>query len=138
MLIKIIILIVSTVSLLALANEGGANLNLFAAPKADSNKAKQPSKPELKAPAYQAKITTENVNLKWSAVTSADAYHLQIATDPAFKWLVTNQEVLKETSFELTGLKKGTHYFWRVAAVKSDNEPTYTKSWFSTSAFQTP
>jgi hypothetical protein len=117
--------------------KGGANLNLFPPPQANPSKVARPAKPELVEPAYRAQITGGTVNLKWSKVNSADAYHLQVATDPNFKWLVINQEILNGNSFQLNDLKKGEHYFWRVAALKTDNDPTYMKGWFSLSTFET-
>lgn len=118
--------------------KGGANLNLFPPPQANPSKIARPAKPELLAPTYRAQITDSKVSLKWAPVASADAYHLQVATDPNFKWLVVNQEILNGTSFDLNSLEKGHHYFWRVAALKTDNDPTYMKGWFALSTFETP
>lgn len=111
--------------------------NLFPPKKADKTKATQPGKVSLSEPAFMAKIKASNVTLKWAAVESADAYHVQVATDPNFKWLVANENMHKNTSFDVTGLEKGKHYYWRVAAEKSDNDPSYFKGWFSTSMFET-
>jgi hypothetical protein len=116
----------------------GANLNLFPPPKADLSKSARPAKPELVEPAYRAEVTSDSTTLKWNAVATADAYHLQLATDPVFKWLVVNEELYKGTSFEVKGLEKGKHYFWRVAAMKTDNAPTFMTGWFSLSTFETP
>ena len=116
----------------------GANLNLFPPPQADLSKSARPAKPELLEPAYRAEVTSDSTTLKWSPVAMADAYNLQLATDPAFKWLVVNEELYKGTSFEAKGLEKGKHYFWRVAALKTDNAPTFMKGWFSLSTFETP
>jgi hypothetical protein len=143
-------LIVIAATLSAAASEGaghdeaaeglhkGANLNLFPPPQADTGKVKRPSKPDLLEPAYRAQINGDHVTLKWTSVASADAYHLQVATDPNFKWLVVNQSVMKGNSFEVKDLQKSSHYFWRVAALKTDNDPTYMKGWFSLSTFETP
>ena len=118
--------------------KGGANLNLFPPPQANHSKISRPSKPELLEPSYRAQINSDTVTLKWSPVASADAYHLQVATDPNFKWLVVNQEIMSGNSFQLSNLEKSHHYFWRVAALKTDNDPTYMKGWFSLSTFETP
>jgi hypothetical protein len=118
------------------ASQSGANLNLFPPPQADSAKASRPNKPELTEPNFHAKITGDSVTLKWNAVDSVNAYHLQVATDPNFKWIVSESPMMSETSFQVSGLQKSTHYFWRVAAVKSENDATYMKSWFSGSEFE--
>jgi len=118
--------------------ETGANLELFPAPKADLSKSARPSKPELTDPSYRARIDSENVTLKWNQVSTADAYHLQVATDPNFKWLLVNEELLKANSYDVKGLAKGHHYFWRVAALKTNNASTFMKGWYSLSTFETP
>jgi len=117
--------------------KSGANMNLFPPPQADTSKVLKPGKPELLEPTYRAQITGETVTLKWTKVATADAYHLQVATDPNFKWLVVNQSV-DTTTFDVKKLEKSAHYFWRVAAMKTDNDPSYMKGWFSLSTFETP
>jgi len=119
------------------APEKGANMQIFKPAANDMSKSARPAKPELLEPTYRAKIGSDSVTLKWSAVSTASAYHLQVATDPNFKWLVVNEESTKVNSFDVKGLEKGKHYFWRVAALKQDNVTTFTKGWFSLSTFET-
>lgn len=97
-----------------------------------------PAKPELSAPAYFSEVKGGTASLTWKAVAGADEYHVQVATDPNFKWLVANADHHKDTSFEATNLEAGKHYFWRVAAVKSNNWSTWRKSFFASSMFTTP
>ena len=119
------------------APEKGANLQIIKQPANDMSKSARPAKPELLEPSYRAKISSDSVTLKWSPVATASSYHLQVATDPNFKWLVVNEESTKQNSFDVKGLEKAKHYFWRVAALKQDNVPTFTKGWFSLSTFET-
>jgi hypothetical protein len=109
-------------------------------PPKETNPAKRavPAKPELVAPAYFAAIKADKTNLEWKAVEGADQYHVQVATDPNFKWLVANEQAVKATNFEVAGLEAGKHYFWRVSAVKTDNWNTFRKSFFAMSMFETP
>lgn len=120
------------------AKKGGADLNLFPPPQADHSKVARPAKPELVEPSFHSKIAADAITLKWNAVATANAYHLQVATDPNFKWLVNEEMMTKNTSFEVKGLKPATHYFWRVAALKTDNTQTYMKGWFASSEFEKP
>lgn len=127
----------------ALASGGHGDLEarmnaLFPPKHADISKGIAPAKPELVAPAYFTVVNGSQVKLEWKAVEGADEYRLQVATDPNFKWLVTNENFLKDTSFEVTGLEAGKHYFWRVAAIKSDNASTHRVSFFAASMFATP
>lgn len=110
---------------------------LFPQPQADAEKRKVPEKPELAGPASFSKIEGGKVTLQWKAVEGADEYHVQLATDPNFKWLVANDYHVKATSFDASGLEPGKHYFWRVAAVKSHNWSTFRRSFFASSSFET-
>lgn len=110
---------------------------LFPPKQAEPAKREVPSKPELSAPAYFTKISGDKVTLQWKEVAGADEYHVQVATDPNFKWLVANDYHHKTTSFEATGLEAGKEYFWRVAAVKSTNWSTFRKGYFANSMFAT-
>lgn len=110
---------------------------LFPQPKPDAEKRKVPEKPELAGPAIFSKIEGGKVTLQWKAVEGADEYHVQLATDPNFKWLVANEYHVKATSFDAANLEPGKHYFWRVAAVKSTNWSTFRRSFFAGSSFET-
>ena len=152
---KILISLITFVCTLALtspsvAAEGGGehggghgNLTekmnaLFPHKKADPEKSNVPAKPELAGPAYFSKIDADKTTLTWKAVPTADEYHVQVATDPNFKWLTANEYHVKDTTFEATNLVPGKHYYWRVAAVKSTNWSTFRKSFFAMSMFETP
>jgi hypothetical protein len=51
--------------------------------------------------------------------------------------LVTEDHFFKGTSFDVKNLEEGKHYFWRVSAVKSENQSRFRKSFFATSMFET-
>lgn len=112
--------------------------SLFPPKQANPEDAKIPAKPELTSPAYFAAITTPSVKLEWKAAADAQEYHVQVATDPNFKWIVAEDYAHKETNFEVTKLEPGKHYFWRVASVRPDNWKTFRKSYFAASMFETP
>ncbi|HEX7675489.1 MAG TPA: fibronectin type III domain-containing protein [Bdellovibrio sp.] len=112
--------------------------SLFPPKQPDLAAQKVPGKPELTSPAYFAAINGETVKLEWKAGEGAQEYHVQVATDPNFKWLVAEDHSHKETSFEVSKLEPGKHYFWRVASVRPDNWKTFRKSYFATSMFETP
>ncbi len=111
---------------------------LFPEPHVDPALRAVPAKPELVSPAYFTSIADSKASLQWKAVVGADVYHVQVATDSNFKWLVANEQAVTATNFEVSSLEAGKHYFWRVAAVKSNNWQTFRKSYFATSMFATP
>ena len=109
---------------------------LFPQPKANPAKRTIPGKAALIEPKFLAKITGTSTTLKWSPVAGAENYHLQVATDPNFKWLTVDNHFQKTVSFELSGLEAGKTYYWRVAAVKNSNNSMYTNSYFDSSSFE--
>ncbi len=107
-------------------------------PKKEANKevTTRPGKVTLLEPKALSQVSGNQVTLKWQEVAQADSYRVQVATDPNFKWLVTNEDFYKGTSYELKGLESGKHYFWRVYAFKSENDPGYLSSFSNLSSFE--
>lgn len=103
----------------------------------DATIATTPAKAELKSPEFFSNIKGNEVELNWSTATGADSYHVQVATDANFKWLVTNEFFVKATTFRVKSLEAGKHYFWRVAGMKSDNDAGYVNGPFAASMFTT-
>ena len=101
----------------------------------DHNKAFRLDTPVLTEPKALATVSGGATKLAWSAVKGADRYHVQVATDANFKWLVANEYLVNATSFEVSGLTPGQNYFWRVYGVKTDNESGWTNSFPSWSSF---
>ncbi len=93
-----------------------------------------PTTVELSSPKFLSKLSGP-AKLEWKAANGANAYHVQIAIDPNFKWLVTDEHFVKTTSFEFTNAVANTQYFWRVAAINTNNEAMFSKSNFVSSAF---
>ncbi|MCX7978851.1 MAG: fibronectin type III domain-containing protein [Bdellovibrionaceae bacterium] len=112
------------------------NTSLF--PPKQPNKAlvSSPAAPKLLEPATFAVVNGPEVSLGWQAVEGATSYHLQVATDPNFKWLKVDNANLVTTNFKFSGLEAGKFYYWRVAAFKAGNGPGYHKSPFSKSTFE--
>lgn len=111
--------------------------SLFPQPKQNKDKSTPPVKASLVEPAFMAKINATAVTLKWNTVAGAENYHLQVATDPNFKWLKVDNQFQKTATFELTGLEAGKSYYWRVAAVKNSNDSMYIKGEYEKSMFET-
>lgn len=113
----------------------GAVMNsLFPEKKANPEVARTPATVELLTPKFLAKVEGA-AHLEWKEVSGADAYHLQVATDPNFKWLLVNDHFVKGTSFEFDKAEAGKKYFWRVAAYNTHNDSMFNKSLFNSSAF---
>lgn len=113
------------------------NTSLFPPKKPNKSLSTQPARAELLEPATLSKVSGSTVTLKWQAVAGAESYHLQVATDPNFKWLKAEENLYKNTSYQLKNLEPGKHYYWRVASVNSGNNPSAIKSDFVKSMFET-
>lgn len=102
---------------------------------ADKSRATRLATAELLEPKALSAVTGTSVTLKWKAVEGADVYRLQVATDPNFKWLVSQQDFVKDTSFQVNDLKAGEHYFWRIYAWNTQADPSWMSSYSSVSSF---
>jgi hypothetical protein len=111
--------------------------DLFPPAQANLEVGRLPEKVELTQPAFMATITSPNAILKWKPSKGAKNYHLQIATDPNFKWLRVDEHQYQGTEYEVRGLEEETHYYWRVAPTNNEKWAGSTKGYFSKSMFQT-
>jgi hypothetical protein len=111
---------------------------IFFPPKqADHTKSTRPAKVQGLEPAYMTTVNGSSASLSWKAADATQVFHIQVAKDPNFKWLITEDQNLKATSFEVTGLEAGHNYWWRVAGRAPDNQALYTKGYFVVSSFKT-
>lgn len=111
------------------------NNALFPQPKMDAAKSTPPNPVKLVDPTMHQKMSGTSVTLKWEASETADAYHVQVATDPNFKWLKADDHWVKGTTFEAKDLEKGKSYYWRVAPWKNGNMAGTNKGAFAPSSF---
>lgn len=150
--VKLILVSLSLVSILSFdASAGGANLgdhaggtghghhntNFFPKPQPNKEAATRAPMVELVSPKALSKVSGGQVTLKWKTVEGADAYRVQVATDPNFKWLVKQEDFYKDTSLDLTGLEAGKHYFWRVYAWRTGSDKGWLSSFAKFSSFET-
>lgn len=97
---------------------------------------KIPGKVTLVSPKALSKVSGTSASLKWEPVAGAEVYHVQVAKDPRYKWMVTENFNVQGQSFDVSGLEAGKQYFWRVAARRPGNDAGYTKGAFSASSFE--
>ncbi len=138
-LVSLLAFAVTTIlSVQSLASEStNKSTELFPPKQANKTLSTPPAATMLASPAFMAKISGNEVTLKWSPVEGVENYHLQVATDPVYKWITAEEQLLNGTSYQLKNLEAGKHYYWRVAAVKPGNMASYSKSEFKKSMFET-
>jgi hypothetical protein len=116
--------------------EEHGNGALYPPPKANLEDSALPGKVELVEPTFNSSVSG-SVTLKWNEVANAQNYHLQVATDPNFKWLKADEHMYTGTSYEVKDLEAGKHYYWRVAATNQGKWVGSTKGYYSKSMFAT-
>jgi len=126
-----------TIGVQTLANDNEDMNALFPPPQPNLSLSERPTKPELTSPAFFQKVGDSKVTLEWKASPNSEAYHVQVATDPNFKWLVKEESLYKGTTLDLTGLAPGQHYFWRVSGVRPGNKAGHLQGAFASSMFAT-
>lgn len=122
---------------LAADDKGGGHSVGVKQPPPDASKAQIPARVTLAEPKALSKISGTAITLKWNAAEGADAYHVQVASDSRFKWIVSESHNQTGTTYEVSGLQPKQSYFWRVAARKTTNDPGTAKGPFSFSSFET-
>lgn len=109
--------------------------NLLPKPKANLEKSQAPGAVSLVQPQAFAKLKAGAITLEWSTANEAQAYHVQVAKDPQFKWLIKDEHFVNGSSIQVTDLPVG-QVFWRVAAKKPGNMAAHWKSPFTQSSFE--
>lgn len=87
------------------------------------------SRPELVSPTQNAQVATSGVTLKWLSFTGSTSYHVQVAIDSAFAFVVIDDSTLTGTS-KITGiLPVRTTYYWRVNATSAAGTSQWSSTW---------
>lgn len=113
----------------------GMNMDIFPPKQANRSQASPPPSVELLSPAPRS-AASQPVQLSWKASAEATHYHVQVASDPNFKWLVRNDQKWTQTELSISELASGQTYYWRVWPVSSKKDAGFTKGRFSASSFR--
>ena len=112
-------------------NSGGKSA--FSTPYTFTTVVASPGVPVLLSPADGATTQPVALNLRWSHVTGASAYHVQASSDAQFSALVVNDSTLADTTRVVDGLANNTTYYWRVQATNAGGKSAYATPYsFST------
>ncbi|MGB2867530.1 MAG: FG-GAP-like repeat-containing protein [Bacteroidota bacterium] len=87
-----------------------------------------PLAPLLTSPADSAKDQPTTLTFSWNASATASIFRLQVALDSACTSLVADIDSLATPSRQVTGLTRGTTYFWHVRAMNIGGPSPYTSS----------
>jgi chitinase len=89
--------------------------------------------PNPQSPANNSCGAELETQLRWSSVSGANAYDLQVAYNSGFSSLIHSENNISGTSYTISGLGADTVYYWRVRAKNS----TQTSNWSSVFNFKT-
>ncbi len=76
--------------------------------------------------------------LVWEQIQNSTGYNLEVSLNPYFTQLVTNQDNLTNTSFEISGLNYSTSYYWRVRAYNEGGASPWSAVFSFTTYFAAP
>jgi hypothetical protein len=92
-----------------------------------------PNPPMLSLPANNSIIIALNPSLSWISDASAISYSLQVSSTIDFSILVYNQSGDNNAIKQISGLKNGTNYYWRVNSTNSFGTSAWSKVFHFTS-----
>jgi len=87
-----------------------------------------PSSPNLISPANGSPNVDVNLTLRWTQVSGATNYHLQVARDSFFNQIVFNDSTIT-TNIKEVQLQSRTKYFWRVRAKNNAGWSGFSSIW---------
>ncbi len=92
-----------------------------------------PAAPVLTSPADGA---TNQISplLTWAAVSNAETYEIQVATDAGFTNIVASATGLTNTNYQTNGLANLTVHYWRVRGLNSCGNGDYSNAFSFTTA----
>ena len=90
--------------------------------------------PQLIAPPNGAEGQSTMPELQWMAVSKADAYEVEVASDESFATLIFSRIGITVTSVTASGLENRSLYYWRVRALNGAGAGPWSEVWtFQTS-----
>lgn len=82
----------------------------------------RPEPPFASAPADRGKVRGQKIAFRWTAAAEADRYVVQVASDPAFRSIVTAATDVRETTLTPAHEFTPGKYVWRIASVRKDGD----------------
>ena len=85
-----------------------------------------PNVPALVYPVDGSASQSTALNLRWTQVTSSNAYQVQLSSDAQFSTLVLNDSTVTDTTKLVSGLDHNTTYYWRIRAYNAGGVSAFT------------
>lgn len=88
-----------------------------------------PSAPTLDSPGNDATSVSTSLTLDWNAVSDANSYRVQLATNSGFSSPIVDKNNLSQTQHSVSSLNYSTVYYWRVRAKNANGNSTWSDTW---------
>jgi YVTN family beta-propeller protein len=88
-----------------------------------------PPVPILLSPANNAVNQPISSTLRWSTVSGAISYHIQVSTSSSFASLFIEDSTITDTLTMVNGLANSTVYYWRARAKNAGGVSSWTSPW---------
>ncbi|MGE5350675.1 MAG: fibronectin type III domain-containing protein [Acidobacteriota bacterium] len=85
-----------------------------------------PVVPHLNFPGDKAKGQPLKLNFNWNTIPDAESYSIMISEDGLFTTVVFSDSVLNKPQAEVSNLKDGREYYWKVSAKDSSGIKSYS------------
>lgn len=115
-----------------------ANQSPFSSSWNFSTIAVQPETPALLYPQSGVTNIPPTVTLKWTNVSGATNFRLQISTDTPFKTVAYDDSTIIDTVKNVGPLQYNTIYYWRISARNSSGTKGFSDVWSFKTALQIP
>lgn len=79
-----------------------------------------------------------SLRLNWNISQNAETYRLQLSEDSLFTIKIVDDSTLSVTAKDITGLKSGMKYFWRVQSRNIAGQSDYSTYWSFITLLPTP
>ncbi|MDX1671778.1 MAG: T9SS type A sorting domain-containing protein, partial [Balneolaceae bacterium] len=97
-----------------------------------------PGTPVLAGPANSSTDLTLDLTLDWNSVANADSYRIQLSTSSGFSSTVLDTSGVDGTELNISGLKEGVAYYWRVAGENDSGLGGWSPVWSFTTLVDAP
>jgi len=94
-----------------------------------------PAQPTLAFPSNGANDAKDTVIVRWNYAAHANSYSLQVAGDNLFANKIVDVTGIVDTTYKVTGMTGEKTYYWRVKAVNTVGESSYSNVFSYTTAF---
>ena len=101
----------------------------FAVAESATATPESPETPELVSPEDGAENVPSSLTLQWEEAENSEHYHIQVADNAEFEGLITEDNSVTATEYEVEDLDYETEHHWRVRAENEAGQSEWSEVW---------